>query len=142
MTLTDTAIRQAKPADKARKLFDGRGLYLLILATGGKYWRLKYRFGGKEKLLALGTYPEIGLREARERREEARKLLAHSIDPGAERQAAKAAAIAAERRDGDTFEAVAGDSFGKYSPVWAVITLTPSSGVWIGTCSRRWAVGR
>ncbi len=119
MTLTNTAIRHAKPAEKARKLFDGHGLYLLILPTGGKYWRFKYRFGGKEKLLALGTYPEIALREARERREEARKLFAHGIDPGAERQAAKVAAIASERRDRDTFEAVAREWFGKYSAAWA-----------------------
>lgn len=118
MKLTDTAVRQAKPTDKARKLFDGRGLYLLILPAGGKYWRLKYRFAGKEKLLALGAYPDVSLKQARERREAARKTLAAGIDPSAERQAAKAAAIAVERRERDTFEAVAREWFGKYSPVW------------------------
>jgi hypothetical protein len=97
MPLSDSVIRQAKPAVKARKLFDGRGLYLIVTSAGGKWWRLKYRFAGKEKLMSLGVYPEVGLKEARERREAARKALAAGIDPGAERKAAKAAAIAAER---------------------------------------------
>ena len=119
MPLTDAAVRQAKPADKPRKLFDGRGLYLLILPAGGKYWRFKYRFGGKEKLLALGAYPDVSMKQARERRDAARKALAAGSDPSAERQAAKAAVVAAEQRERDTFEAVAREWFGKYSSVWA-----------------------
>ncbi len=64
MPLTDAAIRKSKPAPKARKLSDGGGLFLLIAPTGGKLWRLKYRFGGKEKLLALGAYPHVTLAPA------------------------------------------------------------------------------
>lgn len=82
MALTDTAIRQAKPADKPRKLADEKGLYLLIQPTGGKLWRMDYRFNGARKTLALGAYPTVSLAAARERREDARKLLANDIDPG------------------------------------------------------------
>ena len=81
MALTDVAIRKAKPADKPSRMFDGGGLYLEIAPSGGKLWRLKYRYGGKEKRLAIGTYPEISLLDARNRREIARKLLANGIDP-------------------------------------------------------------
>jgi len=91
MPLTDTAIRNAKPESKARKLADEKGLYLLIQPKGGKWWRFKYRFGGKEKLLSLGTYPDVSLSKARERRDDARKLLADGIDPGELRKAIKTA---------------------------------------------------
>lgn len=91
MPLSDTAIRSAKPSDKPVRMFDGGGLYLEISPSGGKLWRMKYRFGGKEKRLSFGTYPEVSLREARERREEARKLLANDSDPGAVKKAQKAA---------------------------------------------------
>lgn len=94
MALTDTAVRTAKPKDKPYKLSDERGLFLLATPSGGKLWRLKYRIDGKEKLLALGPYPEVSLAQARERREEARKLLAAGIDPSAHKQAAKAANVA------------------------------------------------
>jgi integrase len=114
--LTDTAIRQTKPGTKARKLFDGLGLYLLITPAGGKWWRFKYRFGGKEKLVSLGTYPEVGLKRVREKRDEARKQVADGVDPGVERKAAKAAA---EQREGSGFEAVAREWFEKFSPGWA-----------------------
>ena len=80
--LTDERICTAKPADKPVRLFDGGGLYLEVSPAGGKLWRLKYRFEGKEKRLALGAYPAVGLREARECRDEARKLLANGTDPG------------------------------------------------------------
>lgn len=104
MALTDTAIRNAKPSVKPVKMFDASGLYLLVQPAGGKLWRLKFYFGGKEKLLALGSYPEITLRDARARRDEARRQIAHGIDPGQARKAAKAAQrIAAE----NSFEAVA-----------------------------------
>jgi integrase len=118
MALTDTAIRNAKPQTKARKLFDERGLFLLLTPGGGKWWRFKYRFGGKEKLLSLGVYPDVGLKQARERRDEARKLVANGVDPSAERQAAKVALIAAEQRERDSFEAVAREWFQKFSPNW------------------------
>lgn len=93
MPLTDTAIRTAKPDTKPVRMFDGGGLYLEISPAGGKLWRLKYRFGGKEKRLALGAYPEVSLKEARERRDEARKLLANGADPGEAKKAQKAAGV-------------------------------------------------
>ena len=100
MPLTETAIRQAKAAPRAIKLFDERGLFLLLKPTGSRYWRFKYRVNGKEKLLALGVYPDVSLKLARDRREEARRLVANGIDPGAKRQAEKLSKT-------DTFEAIA-----------------------------------
>ena len=82
MPLTDTTIRTAKPGAKPAKLFDEGGLFLLVTPAGGKLWRLKYRHGGKEKLLALGAYPAVGLKQARLKRDEARALLAEGTDPG------------------------------------------------------------
>src|SRR3974390_443881 len=89
LALTDTEIRRSKPTDRPYKLSDGGGLHLLITPAGGKLWRWKYRFAGTEKLMALGRYPEIALADARERRDEARKLLAKGTDPMAERKAEK-----------------------------------------------------
>src|SRR6187455_186999 len=80
MALTDTAVRNAKPAEKPYKLTHGKGLYLLVNSTG-RYWRLDYRFAGKRKTLALGVYPDVTLANARERRDDARKLLANGTDP-------------------------------------------------------------
>jgi hypothetical protein len=74
--LTDKAIRALKPQDKPYKASDGAGLYLLVQSTGARLWRLKYRFAGKEKLAALGVYPEVSLADARSRRDELRRLLA------------------------------------------------------------------
>ncbi|MGB5279413.1 MAG: integrase arm-type DNA-binding domain-containing protein, partial [Gammaproteobacteria bacterium] len=93
MALTDTAVRNAKPADKTKKLFDEKGLYLEISPKGGKWWRFKYRFDGKEKRLSLGVYPDITLKNARDRRDAARKLVANEIDPSEQRKAKKAARI-------------------------------------------------
>jgi len=104
MSLTDVKVRNAKQTEKQFKLSDGGGMYLLVTPNGGKCWRLKYRFGGKEKTLALGTYPEITLADARQRREDARKLLAHSVDPGAVKKAQKAAR---QEADANSFEVVA-----------------------------------
>lgn len=114
--LSDSAIRQARPGPKPRKLFDGAGLYLLLNPAGGKWWRLKYRFAGKEKLLALGTYPEVALRQVREERDAARKLLAAGRDPGIERKTTKAALV---QREANSFEAVAREWFEKFSDAWA-----------------------
>lgn len=116
MPLSDTAIRNAKPTDKTQRLADGGGMYLEIPTTGGKLWRLKYRFGGKEKRLALGSYPDTGLKEAREKREQARKLLAAGIDPGEHRKAAKAAG---EEKAANSFEVIAREWFTKQSKTWA-----------------------
>lgn len=104
MPLSDVAIRNAKPAAKAQRLFDGRGLYLEIAPSGGKWWRLKYRYGGKEKRLSLGTYPDTGLRGAREKCDSVRRLLAQGIDPSEQRKAEK---IATRDRSANTFEAIA-----------------------------------
>jgi len=104
LALTDTEIRKSKPADKPYKLADSGGMYLLVTPAGGKLWRLKYRVEGTEKLMALGRYPEISLADARERRDAARKRLAHGADPMAERMAEKTAVKAATEH---TFEKVA-----------------------------------
>nr|WP_264674105.1 integrase arm-type DNA-binding domain-containing protein [Laribacter hongkongensis] len=118
MPLTDTACRNAKPADgdKPIKLSDGLGLHLLINTTG-KYWRLAYRFGGKQKTLALGVYPAVSLKDARERRDEARKLLASGIDPGEARKAQKAAG---SLNAANSFEVIAREWHAKFLPTWTV----------------------
>jgi integrase len=100
MPLTETTIRHVKTAMRAIKLFDERGLFLLVQPTGSRCWRFKYRFNGKEKLLALGVYPDVPLKLARDRRDEARRLVADGIDPSAKRQAEKLSRS-------DTFEAIA-----------------------------------
>lgn len=82
MALTDVKVKTAKPKEKPYKLADGGGMYLLINANGSKYWRMKYRFAGKEKMLSIGVYPDISLADAREKRNEARKILANGGDPG------------------------------------------------------------
>jgi hypothetical protein len=86
MSLTDTAIRGVKPTDKAQKLFDGNGLFLFVAPSGTKSWRVKYRFQGREKLLTLGTYPQISLKEAREACADAKKQLSGGTDPSAEKR--------------------------------------------------------
>lgn len=116
MALTDTAIRNTKPADKPIKLFDGGGLFLHITPAGQRYWRLKYRFAGKEKLLAIGVYPEVGLKEARDRREEAKRLLSEGVDPSVERKMRKVATV---ERVANSFEAVAREWHTKYAPGWS-----------------------
>jgi integrase len=111
MPLTDTAIKNIKPSGKANRFFDGGGLYLEVSPIGGKLWRLKYRFEGKEKRLALGAYPVISLKDARERRDEAKKLLAKGVDPGAVKKAQKAAK---QERAANSFEVIAREWFGKW----------------------------
>lgn len=113
--LTDIKIKSIKPQTVAQKVFDGGGLFLLVTPTGGKLWRLKYRFGGTEKLLTLGAYPQTSLTEARNRRTEARSLLDKGIDPGAVRRAQKAA----ETEEIETFEVIAREWHYKFSPTWA-----------------------
>jgi len=104
MPLTDVLVRTAKPAAKPQKLFDGGGLFLLVHPNGSKYWRWKYRFLGKEKLLAAGVYPDVPLRQARARRDEWRTLLASGVDPGETRRAQR---TAADERAANSFEVVA-----------------------------------
>jgi integrase len=116
MPLTDTAIRNAKPGDKPVKMFDERGLFLIVTPAGGKWWRLRYKVDGKEKLLSLGVYPDVGLKDARERREVARKLLADGVDPGEHRKAAKAVKV---ERAANSFEVIGREWFEKNRETWA-----------------------
>jgi integrase len=102
--LTDTAIKKAKPTEKPYKLTDERGLHLLIQTTGAKLWQLRYRHGGREKKASLGQYPDVGLSDAREKRDELRKIIAAGADPVATKRAERDATQAAEV---NTFESVA-----------------------------------
>ena len=112
--LTAIAVRNAKPDKRPRKLSDEKGLYLLVQPKGSKYWRMKYRFAGKEKLLALGVYPDVSLSTARERRDNARRLLADEVDPSAVRRQGKLANIQSAE---SSFENVALEWFAK---TWTV----------------------
>jgi integrase len=132
MPLTDTAIRNAKPGAKPVKLFDERGLFLIVTPTGGKWWRFRYKFDGKEKLLSLGVYPDVPLasrvvkdeetgktrkiKGARELRDEARELLAQGIDPGENRKAQMATK---QNRAANSFEVVAREWYSKYASSWS-----------------------
>ena len=111
--LSDVAVRGAKPREKPFKLTDGQGLYLLVKPQGNRWWRWDYRRPeGSRNTLSLGVYPDVSLKQARERRDAARRLLSDGIDPGAKRQAEKIA-------QSDSFEAVAREWFAKFSPKWA-----------------------
>ena len=116
MPLTDTEIRSVQFGDKPFKVFDERGLFLLVTPSGGKWWRFKYRCNGKEKQLSLGVYPDVGLKAARKRRDEARERVAAGIDPSEHRKAVKSAQA---DRLANSFEIVAREWFEKYSPSWA-----------------------
>ncbi|MGA7324699.1 MAG: integrase arm-type DNA-binding domain-containing protein [Rhodomicrobium sp.] len=123
MPLSDTTIMKAKPAEKPYKLTDERGLFLLVSPVqrseakkASKLWRLRYRFAGKEKLLALGSYPEISLAEARKRRDIAREMLARQIDPGEARKKEKREG---EKRAANSFKAVAEKYVNAYSNRWS-----------------------
>ncbi len=116
MPLTDTGARNAKPKATPYKLADERGMFLLVNPTGAKWWRLKYRFAGKEKLLSLGVYPDVRLKDAREKRDAARQLIAAGIDPSTNRKIQNAARV--ERAE-NSFEAVAREWYAKHSPKWA-----------------------
>lgn len=127
MALTDVAIRNAKPGSKPIKLADGAGMFLLVTPAGGKLWRLKYRIDGKEKLLAIGAYPEIGLSDARRRRDEARALIAQGKDPSREKQRDK---VRSRIQAADTFTAIANEYCAKRrrdgEKGWAPATATRS----------------
>ena len=123
-SLSDTAVRNAKPEAKPYKMSDGDGLFLLVTPSGAKYWRLKYFFAAKEKLLALGVYPDVTLADARERRAQARKVLAAGNDPGEAKKEAKRLLI---DKHTQTFEAVAREwhqnRLAKWTPLYAKKTL-------------------
>ncbi|MGV0953789.1 MAG: tyrosine-type recombinase/integrase [Fluviibacter sp.] len=115
MSLSDTALRSAKPTDKHYRLYDTNGLYIEVTTAGGKLWRLKYRFDGKEKRLALGAYPDVSLKDARERRDDARKLLANGVDPGLAKKAGKAARV---KQAANSFEVIAREWHERQSAAW------------------------
>ncbi len=116
MPLTDTAIRYLKPGEKPFKVFDERGLFLFVTPSGGKWWRFRYRCNGREKQLSLGVYPDVGLKAARTRRDEARERVAAGIDPSAHRKALK---VAQAYRLANSFEVVAREWYERFSPSWA-----------------------
>jgi integrase len=117
MPLSDTTIKNAKPnPDKAYKLPDEKGMYLLVNPNGSKYFRLKYRFGGKEKVLALGVYPDTSLKQAREKRDEARKQLADGIDPSENRKAVKSSKAESAA---NSFEIIAREWGARKVDTWA-----------------------
>jgi integrase len=113
--LSEAKVRNAKSRKSNYKIFDGGGLFLMVTPTGGKLWHFKYRYNQKEKKLAFGSYPEISLAEARQRRDEARRQLAHGIDPGAVRKAQKQA----ETRETETFEVIAREWHTKFMTTWS-----------------------
>ncbi len=115
MALTETKVRNAKAGAKPFKLTDGGGLYLLVTPAGGRWWRFDYRFSGKRKTLSMGVYPDVSLKQARERRDDARRLVADSVDPGAARQLEKSGRAS---RASNSFELVAREWLGKFAPSW------------------------
>ena len=117
--LTDTAIRKAKPQAKPYKMGDSRGLFLLIHPNGSRYWRLKYRAAGKEKMLAFGVYPEVTLTEARQRCDDARRMMRDGVDPSAERRAVK---LANAEAGANTFGAIAAEWLAKQQASMAPVT--------------------
>ena len=119
--LTAITVKQAKPKEKDYKLFDGGGLFLLVRKDSSKYWRLKYRFANKEKLLALGVYPDVSLLEARERRETAKRQLRDSIDPSAAKQAQKLSQVEASE---NSFEAIGIEWYQKTQHEWSEVHKT------------------
>ena len=129
MPLRDTAIRNAKPGDKPARRFDGGGLYLEIVPAGGKWWRLKYRFAGKEKRLPLGVYPDVSLKDARNRRDEAKQLLAQGVDPAAVRREGKARETAERLAAKDTSAVQISVALDGVVEIWkgrAVVRLKPA----------------
>jgi integrase len=120
MSLADAKARNAKPKTKPYKIADGEGLFLSVVPSGSKYWRLRYYFAGKEKLLALGVYPDVSLADARERRAQARRVLAAGNDPG---KAKKEAKRLVTLKSANSFEVVAREWLNKRKHEWAPITV-------------------
>lgn len=137
--LSKLLIDKMKPGPKTMRLWDGRGMYLEVTPRGGKRWRLKYRIAGKEKRTSLGVYPDVGLAEARDQREQARKLLATGVDPAEHRKAAQTELVKSTE---NTFEAIAREWFGMFSVKWVpghadkiIRRLELNVFPWIGTRS-------
>jgi integrase len=111
LALTDSAIRSAEPGPKPYKMYDADGLFLVVTPSGGRWWRFKYMFERREKQLSLGTYPDVPLKRAREKRDEARRLVADGLDPAAQRRAERRALVS-------SFEAVALEWLEQKTPTW------------------------
>jgi integrase len=126
MALTDVAAKQALPKDKDYKLSVEKGLYLLVKTNGAKYWRMKYRFAGKEKTLALGVYPEVGLKTAKQECEKARVKLANGIDPSQIKQTRKSLL---RETHANSFQSVATDWYELTKPRWT--DTTANKQLWI-----------
>ena len=116
--ITDSQIKSAKPKDKRYFISDQGGLYLEVAPSGSKWWRFRYSFGGKRRLMSFGVYPEISLKKARERRDQARVLLAQGVDPLAEKDQA-------EVKSGPTFGEVAEEWFAIKSHSWSKSSIKP-----------------
>ncbi len=121
MPLNDAKVKTAKPREKAYRLADERGMYLEVSPSGGKYWRMAYRFEGKRKLLALGTYPDVSLSRARDLRDDARRQLSQGVDPSAAKKAAKQAKFT-EATNATSFEVIAREWLAKQEDIWAEVT--------------------
>jgi len=119
MPLTDTMVRNAKPGQKAIRLKDDRGLYLEVTPAGGKLWRLRYWLNSRENRISLGVYPDVSLKDARDRRDAARKLIANGVDPSQARKDKKADAEVQAAEDANTFEVVARDWHAKQVKAWS-----------------------
>lgn len=126
--LTNTAVKAAKPREKPYKLSDSGGLYLLVNPNSSLWWRLKYRFEGREKSLSLGIYPHVSLQQARQQRDEAKKSVANGVDPSAKRQAEKSATA-------NTFEAVAHEWLALQKGKLAQATYAKAVWTWKPSCS-------
>ncbi|WP_413457621.1 tyrosine-type recombinase/integrase [Herbaspirillum huttiense] len=118
--LKDLQVKNAKPKDKPYKLADGGGLYLLVTPAGGKGWRLKYLYQGKEKLISLGTYPEVGLQEARKRRDSNKELLSDGIDPSDNRKAKKLVGL---EQAANSFEVIAREWLSRAENGWVKLLI-------------------
>lgn len=136
MPLTDTQIRNIKPAEKPIKLYDEKGLLLLVQPSGAKWWRFKYRIAGKEKLLAIGVYPDISLKAARTLRDQAKLLLAEGKDPNIERKVGRLTQL---QNSANSFQSVADEWVEKMTPTWKTSNLEKLKSVlkrdihpWIG----------
>ena len=145
MALTDVSIRNAKPGPKAIKLADGGGMFLLVTPAGGKLWRLKYRIGGKEKKLSLGSYPDVGLKNARAKRDDARRTAQAGADPAVAKREAR---VAKRIAGANTFTVVAEEYIDKLEAEgkaavtvaktrWLLSKLTPALGTRRSRKSRR-----
>lgn len=119
--LTDTGVKTAKARDKAYRLADSEGLFIHVMPTGKKFWRMRYRSGGKEQTLTFGPYPSVSLREARGMRDNAKDMIRQGVDPA---QAGKLAPVLSAAREEDNFETVAREWYEQRKDLWSLGMLT------------------